>query len=152
MLFWLCKMCEFLPIISPVNSIKNVLSWHNLICRASQLSSLFFSGESLSLLKSCYRVQRKSFQTSFQLAQKLFDEQNWFHSSSVIWIPQKNITCPSGKLKTELTSPIAKSTSPGLSDTTFFARCVISYCRRISNLVKTSWLWRMIWGIWVNEK
>ena len=33
----------------------------------------------------------------------------------------KNITCPSGKLKTEFTSPIAKSTSPGLSDTTFFA-------------------------------
>ena len=30
---------------------------------------------------------------------------------------------PSGKLKTEFTSPIAKSTSPGLSDTTFFARC-----------------------------
>ena len=27
-----------------------------------------------------------------------------------------------GKLKTEFTSPIAKSTSPGLSDTTFFAR------------------------------
>ena len=34
----------------------------------------------------------------------------------------KNITCPSGKLKTELSSPIAKSTGPGLSDTTFFAR------------------------------
>ena len=28
-----------------------------------------------------------------------------------------------GKLKTEVTSPIAKSTTPGLSDTTFFARC-----------------------------
>ena len=50
------------------------------------------------------RVQRKSFlqlaiqaswswhiltQTSFQLAQKFFDEQNWFHSSSVSWIPHK---------------------------------------------------------------
>ena len=34
----------------------------------------------------------------------------------------KNFTCPSGKLITEFTSPIAKSTSPGLSDTTFFAR------------------------------
>ena len=34
----------------------------------------------------------------------------------------KNITCSSGKLKTEFTCPIAKSTSPGLSDTTFFAR------------------------------
>ena len=36
----------------------------------------------------------------------------------------KNITYPSGKLKTEFTSSIAKSTGPGLSDTTFFARCV----------------------------
>ena len=34
----------------------------------------------------------------------------------------KSITCPSGKLKTEFTCPIAKPTSPGLSDTTFFAR------------------------------
>ena len=34
----------------------------------------------------------------------------------------KNITCPLDKLKAEFTSPIAKSTSPWLSDTTFFAR------------------------------
>ena len=34
----------------------------------------------------------------------------------------KKFTCPSGKLITEFTSSIAKSTSPGLSDTTFFAR------------------------------
>ena len=34
----------------------------------------------------------------------------------------KYFTCPSDKLRTESTSPIAKSTSPGLSDTTFFAR------------------------------
>ena len=33
----------------------------------------------------------------------------------------KNSTCPSGKFRTEFTSRIAKSTSPGLSDTTFFA-------------------------------
>ena len=32
----------------------------------------------------------------------------------------RNFTCPSGKLITEWTSPIAKSTSPGLSDTTFW--------------------------------
>ena len=44
---------------------------------------------------------------------------------SVIWTPQKNFTSPSGKLRTEFTSPIAKSTSPGLSDTTFFARCTL---------------------------
>ena len=34
----------------------------------------------------------------------------------------KKFTCPSGKLITEFTNSIAKSTSPGLSDTTFFAR------------------------------
>ena len=37
----------------------------------------------------------------------------------------KNFNCPLGKLRTEFTSPIAKSTSPGLSDTTFFARCFL---------------------------
>ena len=36
----------------------------------------------------------------------------------------KDITCLSGKLKTEFTSPIAKSPSPGLSDMTFFACCI----------------------------
>ena len=35
----------------------------------------------------------------------------------------KNFTCPLGKLITEFPSPIAKSSSPGLSDTTFFACC-----------------------------
>ena len=38
----------------------------------------------------------------------------------------KKFTCPLGKLITEFTSPIAKSTSPGLSDTTFFAQ----WCKR----------------------
>ena len=84
------------------------------------------------------RVQRKSFlqvairaswslhllaQTSFELAPKAFWHAElisqflcYSHSHS-----SKNISCPSGKLKTEFTSPIAKSTSHGLSDTTFFA-------------------------------
>ena len=62
-------------------------------------------------------------QTSFQLAPKAFCpaeliSQFFFYSNC-----SKNITCPSSKLKTELTSPITKSTSPGLSDITFFARC-----------------------------
>ena len=37
--------------------------------------------------------------------------------------PPKKFTGPSGKLGTDFTSPIAKPTSPGLSDTTFFAHC-----------------------------
>ena len=46
-------------------------------------------------------------QTSFQPAPKTF----WWAeliSLAVIWIPQKNFTWPSGKLRTEFTGPIAK--------------------------------------------
>ena len=43
------------------------------------------------------------------------------YSSSVIQIPSKNFVCPSCKLRIEITSPVAKSTSPRLSDTTFLA-------------------------------
>ena len=45
---------------------------------------------------------------------------DWFRSSSVIWIPQKtSLACMMGKLRKEFSSPIAKSTSPGPSDTYF---------------------------------
>ena len=36
----------------------------------------------------------------------------------------KNFTCPLGKLRKKFTSPIAKSTNPGLSDTTFFYKLI----------------------------
>ena len=49
------------------------------------------------------------------------------YSTFVILILRKIFACLSGKLSTEFTSPIAKSTSPGLSDTTFFARCEVTY-------------------------
>ena len=39
----------------------------------------------------------------------------------------KYFTYPSGKLRTEFTSPMVKSTSPGLSDTTFFACWMLSF-------------------------
>ena len=63
-------------------------------------------------------------EASIQLAPKTFwlaelISQFFCYSNS-----SKNITCPSGKLKTEFTSPIAKSTSPRLSETTFFARWI----------------------------
>ena len=35
----------------------------------------------------------------------------------------ENFTYPSSKLRAEFTGQIAKSTSPGLSDTTFYAYC-----------------------------
>ena len=43
----------------------------------------------------------------------------------------KNFTCRLGKLRTEFTSPITKSTSPGLSYTTFFAHWL---CIKIEGL------------------
>ena len=39
----------------------------------------------------------------------------------------KYFTCPSGKLRTEFISPMVKSTSPGLSDTTFFVCWMLSF-------------------------
>ena len=58
---------------------------------------------------------------SFQLAPKPFLISRIDYNPSVIWISQKNGTCPSGKLRTKITSPIAKSTGSGLLDMTFFA-------------------------------
>ena len=52
----------------------------------------------------------------------LFDWQDWLQSFCNLISPN-NSTCPSGKLRTKITGSIAKSTSPGLSDMTFFARC-----------------------------
>ena len=60
---------------------------------------------------------------SFQLAPKTFWLAELISHSSVFQIILKKITCRLGKLKTEFISLIAKSTSPGLSDTTFFACC-----------------------------
>ena len=45
------------------------------------------------------------------------------YSTFVILILWKIFACLSGELSTEFTSQMAKSTSPGLSDMTFFARC-----------------------------
>ena len=52
-----------------------------------------------------------------------FYEQNWLQSFYNLNAQEKKFTCLLGKLKTEFTSPIAKSTGAGLSDMTFFARC-----------------------------
>ena len=45
------------------------------------------------------------------------------YSAFVIWISKKNFTCQSGKLRTEFTSLIAKSSNPRLLDMAFFAHC-----------------------------
>ena len=62
---------------------------------------------------------------------------------TVIWISPKNSTCLSVKLSTQITSLIAKSTSPGKPDTNFFARCwlLIRFDQGKSNLEnkETGW-------------
>ena len=87
------------------------------------------------------RVQRKSV---LQLTVQAIKRQPTFTSPGVILISQeksfeeqgefqffcnvnflKKIVCPSGKLRTKFTSPIAKSTSPRLLDMTFFAHCIL---------------------------
>ena len=57
----------------------------------------------------------------------LFVLQHWLQSFCNLNFPQKQ-HLPSDKLRTKITSTIAKSTSPGLSDTTFFARWVPLSC------------------------
>ena len=88
-----------------------------------------------------FRAQRKSLlqlawmaswswhilaQTSVQLAQKTFW---WAELVSQFFKlnSSKNVTCLLGKLRTEFTSPIPKSTSTWLSNTTFFARWSLAF-------------------------
>ena len=71
-------------------------------------------------------------QKSFQLAlSPLPPKQKWVSRINKLQFfcslsSPKDFTCPSGKLRTEFSSLIVKCTSPGLSDTTFFAPCVVS--------------------------
>ena len=137
--------CSLLFCLQKIETLEHRMYTHPLH-KDSSLESLYSLCEqkaTVSLFRLCsllYRVQRKSFlqlairaswsyhllaQTSFQLAPKTFwlaelISQFFCYSNS-----SNNITCPSGKLKTEFTSPIVKFTNPGLSDTTFFARCCI---------------------------
>ena len=64
-------------------------------------------------------------QKSFQQARKIFLISRIDQSSSVNEFPN-DLHFLSGKLRTELTNPIAKATSSGLSDTTFFAHCSVT--------------------------
>ena len=78
------------------------------------------------IFKACHSGKLKlaytEAQMSFQLTRTLW----WAELISQFFCnlnSSKNSTWPSGELRTEFTSPITKSTIPGLSDTTFFARC-----------------------------
>ena len=81
-------------------------------------------------LLTCNAIPRLVY-ADFTLSERLFGPQevirnlkHFSYSTFIILILRKIFACPSGKLSTEFTSPIAKSTSPGLSDTTFFAPCL----------------------------
>ena len=60
-------------------------------------------------------------QTSFQLARKTFWWAEFISQYFCNLNSSRNFTCLWGKLRTKFTSPVAKSTSHGLSDCTFFA-------------------------------
>ena len=123
--------------------------------------------------KSLLRMQRKSF---LQLAiraswsEHLLAQTSLFSTNpKIFWWTElvsqffcklnssKYFTCPSGKLRTEFTSPIAKSTSCELSDTTFFAHCFLDHTsnrfRRSPNLIFlkgfSPWFWSKIWNFFL---
>ena len=79
-----------------------------------------------SLLQLAFRASWSKHlltQSSFQEARKALWRAELISQFFCYSNSSKNNTCPSGKLKTEFSSLIEKSTTPGLSDTTFFACC-----------------------------
>ena len=88
-----------------------LLAWKSCLCRFHFVGAIFGLQEFIRNLKHLY------------------------YSTFVILILRKIFACPSGKLSTEFTSPIAKSTSPRLSDTTFFARwfCLVHFISQLFN-------------------
>ena len=109
------------------HSWKSVWSWQ-------WIGKWLIIGRWVENLPTC-KVQRKSVFTACHLGKlactspqvistspKPFLISRIDYNPSVIWISPKNSTCLSGKLRTKITSPIAKFSSPRLSDTTFFAR------------------------------
>ena len=84
-------------------------------CKESQFYSLPFR----QAVPSMYLPE-----SHFNYSEKKIDEQDWLQFFCNLNSSQK-VTHWSGKLRTEFTSLIAKSTSPRLSDTTFFACCFL---------------------------
>ena len=105
--------------LSTSNGIPSLIEWSLLLSPCHDCSWILTAacccGDNVSL---CHLGKLMSLQLApktFWLAELM--SQFFYYTNS-----SKNITCPSGKLKTEFISPIAKLTSSGLSDTTFFAR------------------------------
>ena len=104
--------------LSKVRTIKLSLWYQESVCngcKESQFYSLPFGQAVASmhvLTQNLFHLAPKTFWWAGLITQFLCN----LNSS-------KNFTYPSGKLRTEFSSPIVKSTSPKLSDTTFFACC-----------------------------
>ena len=100
------------------------------------LEGLIFQGAKKIIFTACHSGKLKLVLTSHDVISTSPKNFLFFCYSN----SSENITCPSGKLNTEFTSPIAKSTSPRLSDTTFFARCIRSGLSTEGNLpFKIDW-------------
>ena len=106
--------------------LRNALYFIHCGCLPMVEQSFFFQAAKKVSFRACHSgklwLARTSPRVISTSPKTFFDEQGWLQFSSNLNFP-KNFTQPSGKLKKGFTSPIAKSTSPGLSDNTFFARC-----------------------------
>ena len=94
---WNFRSCssDIILHLKPVVTLQNVGRIHKLVVSGCNAKKVIF--------KACHSGKLKLTFTSPNIIstspKKRVDEYNWFHSSSVIWIPQKNFTCPSGKFK-----------------------------------------------------
>ena len=102
-------------------AIRASCSYHVLAHKSFQLAQKPFLISRIDYNPSVIRSYHVLAHKSFQLAPKPFLISRIDYNPSVIRISPQNSTCPSGKLRTKIASPIAKSTSPWLSDSTFFA-------------------------------
>ena len=108
----------------PKQTIYANVYWNRINNRDSQLflSPIFFKGGGICTQAMYWKQVQGAKKIIFTASPKSFLTSRIHFTILLLFEFLKKITCTSGKLKTEFTSPKAKSTSPGLSDTTFFAR------------------------------
>ena len=118
-----------LPLALPASCNQHLLAHKSFLLAPKQFFTSFFSISAFTLCTlSDMKCDTSSCLCRFHFVRATFRPQEFIrnlkhlsYSSFVISILRKIFACPSGKLSTELTSPITKSTSPGLSDMAFFA-------------------------------
>ena len=121
-----CRICKHLglpshPHVCIIEHGLWLLRWLEYKCVHELAMACVSQGAKKIIFTAYLSGKLKLAFTSPDVISKLISQFLCYSNSS------KNITCQSGKLKTEFTSPIAKSTSPGLSDTTLFARWVSAF-------------------------